>query len=406
MLPNEIRKNLKIRKLSIENIEQFNALLKYSFQVSMGELSSIGWSENGIKKSKSPILKKATVFGWFDKNQLISQICIYPMTVNIFGTMYKMGGVTGVGTYPEYAGNGLMLELMKKSLQVMKRKGQTISFLYPYSIPYYRKKGWEIVSDKMTYTIKDTQLPKRHDVPGMVKRVRENSLDLKRLHNEFAMYRHGAILRYNLEWDEYWRWEGDDILVAIYYDVNNKPTGYLVYYLVDEIFKIKEFVYLTQEARHGLWNYISAHFSMINKVQGLNYTNEPLAFLLEDSEISESIEPYIMARIVDFEGFIKKFPFKDVSSRTLHFVIDDPIMECNNGNFSVTWDDDENVVITKGGTEGELVKASIQTLVAMFMGYKRPTYLARIERLEANKRTLTYLEKIIPNEQPYFSDYF
>lgn len=30
---------------------------------------------------------------------------------------------------------------------------------------------------------------------------------------------------------------------------------------------------------------------MIDKVVGNNYTNEPMAFLLEDSEIQEEIEP-------------------------------------------------------------------------------------------------------------------
>lgn len=64
--------------------------------------------------------------------------------------------------------------------------------------------------------------------------------------------------------------------------------------------------YLDQEARNGLWNFISAHFSMIYWVHGDIYKNEPLAFLIEDSQI-EQIEPYFMARIVDvknsFNGF-------------------------------------------------------------------------------------------------------
>lgn len=42
----------------------------------------------------------------------------------------------------------------------------------------------------------------------------------------------------------------------------------------------------------------------------------------------------------------------------------------------------------------------------MLMGYKRPSYLARIERLHTDKRTLRLLEEIIPDGQPYFSDYF
>lgn len=45
-------------------------------------------------------------------------------------------------------------------------------------------------------------------------------------------------------------------------------------------------------------------FSMIYWVHGDIYKNEPLAFLIEDSQIKEQIEPYFMARIVD----VKRIP--------------------------------------------------------------------------------------------------
>ena len=321
--------------------------------------------------------------------------------------MYNMGGVTGVATYPEYMGHGLMAHLMKKALDNMRENHQCVSMLFPYLIPYYRKKGWEIVSDKMTYTIKDTQLPKHRKVGGMVERVDIDSEDVHRVHDAFSAMRHGALKRNELEWEEYWRWEADDVLVAVYYDANEKPTGYLVYYIANDVFRIKELVYVNQEARHGLWNYISAHFSMIEKVVGNNYTNEPMAFLLEDSEIQEEIEPYIMARIVDFEEFIRQYPFDIISIHDdLHFIIEDPIMECNCGDFSLRWDAAGNTILERGGTRGETVRCDIQTLTAMFYGYKRPTYLKRVERLQANDTAVRILEDIIPIEQPYFSDYF
>jgi hypothetical protein len=65
-----------------------------------------------------------------------------------------------------------------------------------------------------------------------------------------------------------------------------------------------------EEARTGLWNFVSAHFSMIDRVEGSTYTDEPLAFLLEDASIKESISPYYMARIVDFPAFVADYPFK------------------------------------------------------------------------------------------------
>ena len=402
-----LKERLQMRRLTTDDTAQYNALLRYAFQVTDSELLSLGWNQKEMERSKKPVLKKTESFGWFDEDKLASQISIYPMQVNIFGQMYKMGGVTGVATYPEYANRGLMSSLIKEALSSMRENHQCVSMLIPYMIPYYRKKGWEIVSDKMTYTIKDTQLPKRRRVSGTVERVDIDSEDLRTVHDAFTKMRHGALKRNELEWEEYWRWEADDVLVAVYYDANEDPKGYLVYYIANDVFRIKELVTINQEARHGLWNYISAHYTMIEKVVGLNYTNEPMAFLLEDSEIQEEIEPNVMARIVDFEAFMRKYPFDIISIHDdLHFVVDDPVMECNCGDFSLRWDKDGNTIIERGGTQGELVRCDIQTLTAMFYGYKRPTYLRRVERLRASNEAIRILEDIIPIEQPYFSDYF
>ena len=403
----KLHERLQMRALTTDDTAQYNALLRYAFQVTDSELASLGWNQKEMERSKKPVLKKTESYGWFDGEKLASQISIYPMRVNIFGQMYKMGGVTGVATYPEYMNLGLMSSLIKTALNSMRENHQCVSMLVPYMIPYYRKKGWEIVTDKMTYTIKDTQLPKRREVSGMVERVGIDSEDLRIVHNAFTRMRHGALKRNELEWEEYWRWEADDVIVAVYYNEAGEPKGYLVYYIANDVFRIKELVYINQEARHGLWNYVSAHFSMIDKVVGTNYTNEPMAFLLEDSEIQEEIEPNVMARIVDFEAFIRKYPFDIISIHDdLHFIIHDPVMECNCGDFSLRWDKQGNTIIERGGTRGERVECDIQTLTAMFYGYKRPTYLKRVERLDASDDAVRILEDIIPIEQPYFSDYF
>ena len=81
------------------------------------------------------------MIGWFDDDNLVSQVAVYPMQTRIFGRTYAMGGLTGVGTYPEYSNMGLMHKLLEQALKNMKEQGQDICYLYPYSIPYYRRKG-------------------------------------------------------------------------------------------------------------------------------------------------------------------------------------------------------------------------------------------------------------------------
>ncbi|MBC2257539.1 GNAT family N-acetyltransferase [Listeria booriae] len=400
----DVQERLEMKKLGMEHLAQFNELLRYVFQVTNQDLQEVGWEEDEIEQAKRPVLRKADVVGWFDGDKLVSQMAVYPMQVNIFGEIYKMGGVTGVGTYPEYANFGLMHRLMRQSLKEMRDREQTISYLYPYSIPYYRRKGWEIISDVMTFSIKDTQLPENVPVSGMVERLDIEHEDVLKTYNRFAQNQHVAMIRDSLAWEEYWRWEREEMIAAVYYDEAGEPQGFMYYWIADDIFHMKEMVYLTREARHGLWNFISAHFSMVTHVKGKLYTSEPIAFLMEDSDITETIHPYYMARIVDVEGFFKKYPFLEKQA-DFHFVVTDSLLEWNQGIFHFQWDADGNVVLGKEA-HGEAVEIDIQTLTTMFFGYKRPKYLRKIGRIIASDAIIKQLEKMIPNETPYFSDYF
>ncbi|MFT8410016.1 MAG: GNAT family N-acetyltransferase [Schleiferilactobacillus perolens] len=401
----EIRNQLEIRPVTVNEVGQYNDLLRYVFQVTDQELVDSGYESGEIVRAKLPVIKESDVIGWFKGDELVSSMAIYPCRVNIHGVLYDMAGLTGVGTYPEYSGHGLMHDLIKMGLNHMRAHKQWISFLYPYSIPFYRKKGWEIISDHLTFNVRDTQLPKQEIVPGHVERSEIDDPDVFKTYDQFAHQTHGAMIRNQLNWDEYWRWENEEErFVGIYYDAQERPTGYVMYWIADEVFHVKEMIYLNQEARVALWNFISAHFSMITHVKGNIYKDEPLAFLLDDGDIMETIKPYFMGRIVDVEQFLKQFPFEP-GSAPIHFTINDPLADWNNGVFGVYWDKEEKAHITRRPV-GEGVACNVQTLTTMLMSYRRPSYLAQIERLVGSRSAIKLLERIIPTETPYFSDYF
>lgn len=399
-------KRLKMQKVGMEHLEQYSQLLRYVFQVTNNDLHKFGWEERDMVLAKSPVLEQAEVHGWFDGDKLVSQVAVYPFQVRIFDRTYDMGGLTGVGTFPEYSNQGLMHKLLFQALSGMREKKQSISYLYPYSIPYYRRKGWEIISDKIVFEVNDYQLPKNKQVPGEIERVDIESDELKAAYERFAYQSHGAMLRNNLAWNEYWLWDYDDLTAAIYYNEDRQPDGYVLYWIADEVFHIKDMIFVNEEARSGLWNFISAHFSMISKVIGNIYTDEPLAFLLEDADIKEIISPYYMARIVDLEQFIRQYPFKpDSHERVWTFTLDDPLLSWNQGSFTLSIQPDGKGEITRTG-ERSSSRIDIQTMTTMLMGYKRPEYLHKIGRLVCSPEIVDMLEDSIEHQTPYFSDYF
>ncbi|RKS87268.1 putative acetyltransferase [Orbus hercynius] len=407
MLSSSIRDKLTIKPVTLEHLDQFNELLRYVFQVTSRDIEESGYQKyDELLREKRPVLQDTDVIGWFNKNKLVSQLCIYPCKVNIHNKIFEMAGLTGVGTYPEYANLGLMNDLIQIALKKMRDNQQWISYLYPYSVPFYRKKGWEIFSEFVVFNLKDSQLPRYDKQPGFVERLEIDEEDVIDVYNRFSQSNHGALIRSQLSWDEYWRWENEnERTAAVYYDQHNQPTGVMFYWINKDVFYIKDLIYLTQEARKGLWNFVYAHYSMVDKVKGRIYRHDPLAFQLQDSKITETIEPYYMARIVDVAEFLKAYPFKILPKEPFHFVVTDPVAEWNNGIFSIYCDDNGQLAVDRQ-PKGKAVGLTIQTLSSMLMSFRRPQFFFEYERLQTDQAMIVVLEQMIPAKQPYFSDYF
>ena len=57
----EVSGDFRMRELDKSDLEQFNALLQYAFQVTSYDLFQTGWEQDEIKYAKSPILEEAFV---------------------------------------------------------------------------------------------------------------------------------------------------------------------------------------------------------------------------------------------------------------------------------------------------------------------------------------------------------
>ncbi len=357
------------RYLETDDLDQYNALLRYTFQVTEEELTATGWKDDEIKQSKFPVLERADVLGCFDGDTLVSQFAVYPLKMNIYDEVYHVGFVTSVCTYPEYTGQGIMKKLMIQGLTRMYEEGKTFALLYPYSIPLYHHLGWEIVSNKISFNIKDRQIPTKVQAPGYVRRVAWDNTDFHELHSHFASVTHGCLFRNNLAWEEYWRWDEDDTNVAVYYNMKDKPCGYMVYLIKNDIMHIKEMIYLNREAQKGLWEYIHAHDSMIDEVHGNTYFSEPIAFEMDDGDIKESIRPYAMGRIVDVESFLEDYPCDpDGGELCIDLEVEDTLLPWNNRTFTVRFADGHCKVVN--ATAEYKLKMGIGTLSTLLLGYK------------------------------------
>ena len=98
------------------------------------------------------------------------------------------------------------------------------------------------------------------------------------------------------------------------------------------------------------------------------------------------------------------YPFKaDSMEREWRFTLTDPIWSVTRARFGCA----SPQTARGGGADcGTADQISIQTMPTMLMGYKRPDYLAKIGRLNADEATIDMLEDTIEQQAPYISDYF
>lgn len=84
---------------------------------------------------------------------------VLPMQVFVDGESVSMGGVADVATHPAYRRRGYAGELVRAALGGMREWGVHLSMLHPFAHVFYRRYGWELATEAISYSLKPTDLP-------------------------------------------------------------------------------------------------------------------------------------------------------------------------------------------------------------------------------------------------------
>ena len=136
------QENYAIRPLNTGDVEQYNALLRYAFQITEQELSECGWQDDEIKQSKFPVLERADVLGCFDGETL----CIADRGLSAEDERLRRG-VSRRLCYQRVHLSGILRPRHHEATDASEprayasARSQPLALLFPYSIPLYRKMG-------------------------------------------------------------------------------------------------------------------------------------------------------------------------------------------------------------------------------------------------------------------------
>ncbi|MGP4042259.1 GNAT family N-acetyltransferase [Gracilibacillus sp. D59] len=388
----------KIRKLSKEDYPEIFKLSQFAFQYSLSQDELIEQEEEA---------ERHEIWGWFEDEQLSAKVHMIPLNVNINGKAMKMGGVAAVASWPEYRRSGKIKTLLQEVLRSMKSSGHTISYLHPFSVPFYRKYGYELTFNQRKYRIPMDSLKKNWRASGYARRNKDKYEDLQKVYSTYISRFNGALIR-----DERW-WHQRIIKkhtrVVICYNERNEAEGYLLYHVKDQILHVEEMAYVNLNGLRLVLRLISNHDSMATKVEMTVPDNDYLPMLIDEPRYEQTVVPYFMSRVVDVFSFLQDYPYNQTTEiMPVKLVVQDDFLPENNRTYYLTKVNGKVDVSTEepNGLEFGWITCSVQYLTSMFLSYNRPTELTELQLIEGDKNGLQSLENLISHKQTYLPDFF
>lgn len=385
----------EIRRITPREVDAAIKLSEYSFKYVL---------EGEKRQQRVRFMQDHVVFGVFYESEMIAKTHIIPHRVVIDSKEYTMGGIASVSTYPEHRRKGIVSRLMDTALLTMKEEGQVLSYLHPFDVSFYRKYGYELISSLKRLTVNSGDLNFYRGVTGAVKRINPEAAlaDICCVYHQFARQYNGMLMRR----DQWWRdtkFSGNT--AALHYDEHGAAAGYILYTIHTDKLEVKEYIYLNENSRRALWNFIANHDSMVERVEILTTEHEPMAFLFQNPDVKTEIIPDFMGRVVLIREFLTAYLEGKAILRPLSLAITDECASWNTGVYTIS---SQGITFSPGlDNMGPADLATdIRGFTALFLGCQSPEFLYRSGLMTGSKEAIPVLKSVLISARCAYLDYF
>ena len=130
---------LSIRKLREEDLDALYRIREIAF------LDNISRTNPAVQAQHQALLPYR--YGRFRGDGLLSSASWYPFSAHVGGAVQEVGGLASVVSAAATRGQGHVRALLAHGLKMLRDDGVGWSLEYPFDTRYYRKFGWEVVSN-------------------------------------------------------------------------------------------------------------------------------------------------------------------------------------------------------------------------------------------------------------------
>lgn len=230
--------------------------------------------------------------------------------------------IGGINTEPEYRRGGCVRQMLDKAFSLAPERGWAVSFLHPFSFSYYRKFGYEKLSD---HRIIEFPLSALEHIPrcSELKLMTSSRLltDALSVYERFSQNRNILFRRYN---GRHYSLQPhkDNRPTYLWYDAEGIPAGYVTlstekYFKVNRMdgacLHVHELVFTSPESLTALLGFLRMFDGELERVRIENCAMSPeLDFLLRRYTHTQYAQiPDVMGRILDVEAVLSANRYPD-----------------------------------------------------------------------------------------------
>ena len=394
---------MEFRILTEEDLLQQQELMRYSFNPTEGNYEGINLEE--LKKYVNPL----TYFGLFDGDILASSLIIINYFQKIRGYTFKMGGIAGVATKPEYRRKGLVRKLFNEAFSFCLKEQMPISTLYPFKYSYYEKFDYVWVDNLIFVTGLISDIKKR-SIKGYTIEEEKNYLEaitrIKPLYKLFYENIDGLIDRSRS--NNVFERRLDNGFFFFSKDEYDNDTGYIVLRFNDkETIEIREFIAPDIETRQNLWNFLFLHkehrrfFKMPDyfphEIQTYPYINEPKVE-------ARQLIPNSMLRILNVQDVLTKIKYPYINE-SIEFSLVDNLCNWNQGFWSLTIFKGLST-LKKIDKKELMMEITIAGLALLLSGFRNTTEIKESGFITGTQEDLKKVDSIFPKGWYIVRDWF
>jgi predicted acetyltransferase len=311
------------------------------------------------------------------RGEVVAGLGYVPMGQWFGGQSVPCIGITAVGVAPEQRGTGVGGAMLKMMLADMREMGVPLSCLYPATLPFYQKIGFERAGQRVIYELPIDAIDVSERGLDLVPVGPDDYPTLHALYERRARLSSGNLDRAQWMWDR--KLDSADQQTFRYLIMKDgEPEGYIAYRQGERStpLAVTDVCVLTQAAARRVLTLFAAYRSMLEFATWAGAPLDPLAFALIEPQVAVA-HPRVttksvfewMLRIVDVKGALEARGYPEGLIAELHFDISDEHVEANNGRFVLEVGDGRGTV--RPGGEGR-IRLHVRDLAAIYSGFVTP----------------------------------